>query len=424
MKKIKVVQFYTNNVPYAKYTVEINKKYCEYHNYEYYVENNTNKIISLLDGRSITWYKPHLIKESLDNNSNVEYVVFLDIDAVITNQNLKIEDFIAEDYSILMTKDYGPSLVNAGVIFVKNDSFSKKFLTDWWDICEEYPQYKNGLWHDQTCIGLLYDRILEKDRFHITSYEKLNSSTYNTGEFIFHAFSYGNIRNRTIDRVYYDIFNIEPVVDDNSLMDIAESFPTDKHYLHNYFNQVYQDVLYPLKNNVNIFLEIGILDGNSLKVFKKFFKNAKIYGVDLTNSIIDGDIEVIKCDQSNPEELYDLSKKFDNVDIILDDGSHKMYDQQITLAILFPMLKPGGLYILEDLHTSIECLMPEKAIFQWGDPTKTTTLKMLENYNISSEINSDYLSKEQCNYLQRNIDFCEIYTLNNGMSISSIIKKK
>lgn len=422
--KIAIAQFYTNNVPYAKFTKEINKKYCDNHGYIYINENDTKKIITLLEGRSITWYKPHLIKDVLNSIPDVDYVLFLDIDAVITNHDKKIEDFITSDFSIMMTNDYGPSLVNAGVMFVKNDDFSKKFLDDWWQICEEYPQYKTGLWHDQTCIGLLHQRIENKEKFLIVSNHILNSSVYNRGEFIFHAFSYGNLRNRTIDRVYYEIFNIEPVVDNNSLMDLGDVYPTDKHYLHNYFNQVYQDVLFPLKDNIKTLIEIGTLDGNSLKVFKRFFKNAKIYGLDLNENIVDGDIQVLKCDQSKEDELLQVSKNFNNVDIILDDGSHKMYDQQITLALLFPILKSGGIYILEDLHTSVECLMPEKAIFQWGDPTKTTTLKMLENYNTTNKIESDHLTQEQCDYLQNNIEFCEIYILNGGMSITSIIKKK
>ena len=422
--KIIVAQFYTNNIPYSKYTIEINKKYCNENQYEYFVESDTKKIFTKLENRSVTWYKPHLIQDVFETYVDCDYVLFLDMDAVITNHNKKIEDFITNDFSILMTNDYGSSLVNAGVMLFKNDNFSKKFLTDWWSICEEYPEYKTGLWHDQTCISLLHQRLEEKEKFKIISHDELNSSKYKNNEFVFHAFSYGNLRNRTIDSVYYDIFQIEPIVDTNSLMELGEVFSTDKHYLHNYFNQVYQDVLSPIKNNVKIFLEIGILDGNSLKVFKRFFPNSKVYGVDLREDTIDNDIEVIKCDQSNPEDLKKLLEKFNEVDVILDDGSHKMYDQQITFAILFNLLKSGGYYILEDLHTSVECLMPEKSIFGWGDPTKTTTLKMLENYNTLNKIQSDYLSVGESDFLTENIDFCEIYYLNGGGSITSIIKKK
>ena len=51
--------------------------------------------------------------------------------------------------------------------------------------------------------------------------------------FIFHAFSYGMLPNRTIDKCYYDIFNIE-IPDGEKLSDIVEYYDTDKHYEHNY----------------------------------------------------------------------------------------------------------------------------------------------------------------------------------------------
>ena len=44
-----------------------------------------------------------------------------------------------------------------------------------------------------------------------------------------------------------------------------------------------------------------------------------------------------------------------------------MREQQIGLAKLFKCVKEGGIYIIEDLHTSLEALMPEKRIFNWGD---------------------------------------------------------
>ena len=423
--KIVVAQFYTNNVPYAKYSTKINEKYCNDNSYIYFTINNSQKIISSLDGRSITWYKPHLIKEVLSIHPDVDYILFLDIDAVITDHSKKIEDFISNDFSIMMTQDYGPSMVNAGVMFVKNDNFSIDFMDKWWEICEEYPQYKTGLWHDQTCIGLLYERLSEKNKFKIVPNNVLNSSLFNKGEFIFHAFSYGNLRNRTIDNVYYNLFQIEPEVDDNSLMELGEVFPTDKHYQHNYFGQVYQDVLSPIKNNVKTLVEVGISDINSLTVFKRFFKYAKVYGINTQENTVNDETDIIKCDQSKPEELNELIKNFsDGVDVILDDGTHKMYDQQITMAIMFNVLKSGGIFIMEDLHTSVECLMPNKLMFGWGDPTKTTTLQMLENYNNTGIIKSDYLTNEQCQYLTDNIESCEIYHLNGGSSITSVIIKK
>ena len=421
--KVVVGQCYTKNLSYGEYSEKINSEYCKKNNYIYHLETDELKIKEKCEDRSPHWYKPILILDILKKYPDCDYVLFLDIDAVFIDHNKRIEDYIVEDFSMMMTEDYGPSLVNSGVLFFKNDEYTLDFLNNWWSICEEYPEYKTGLWHDQTCIQLLYDRISYKNRFLIVSNVELNSSLYKKEAFIFHAFSYGNIKNRTLDKVYYDIFNIEPVVDDTNLMDLAEIYTTDKHYLHNYFRQVYQDLFLPIKDSTLTFIEIGILDGNSLRVFKRFFKNANIYGVDLKSDSIDGNIEVIRCDQSNPEELSELSQRFKDVDIILDDGSHRMYDQQVTLARLFPVLKQGGLYIIEDLHTSVECLMPEKSIFGWGDPLKTTTLQMLEDYNNTGKIKSDYLTTEEIDYIEKNIQDCRIFFLNNGASITSVIKK-
>ena len=44
-------------------------------------------------------------------------------------------------------------------------------------------------------------------------------------------------------------------------------------------------------------------------------------------------------------------------DIIIDDGSHKMNHQQISFDVLFPHLKSGGIYVIEDLHTSVKPLL-------------------------------------------------------------------
>jgi hypothetical protein len=102
-----------------------------------------------------------------------------------------------------------------------------------------------------------------------------------------------------------------------------------------------------------------------------------------------------------------------------------MKDQQVTFAKMFKKLKPGGVYIIEDLHTSIEAKMPEKAAFNWGDPNKTTTLEMLENLEKTGEVISDYMSNEDKIYIEKNIDTCRVLKkLNSNWSITSVINKK
>jgi hypothetical protein len=205
--KIVVCQFYTSNISYGKYSESINQKYCEDNGYEYFVEKNGDKIKTKIGSRSWTWYKPHLIEEVFLTHPNCDYILFMDIDAIFCNNSRKIEEFITDDFSILMTEDYGPSLVNAGVMLLKNDEFSKKFIRDWWDICEEFPQYKEGLWHDQTCIGLLHNKLNSPKEFKIINNFDFNARAYNKDRFIFHAFSYGASPNRSIDIIFREKFS-------------------------------------------------------------------------------------------------------------------------------------------------------------------------------------------------------------------------
>ena len=106
-----------------------------------------------------------------------------------------------------------------------------------------------------------------------------------------------------------------------------------------------------------------------------------------------------------------------------------MLDQQITLGHLFPVLKSGGVYFIEDLHTSLA----DNAFPLYGkylevqENRKNTTL-----YYLMESLNSIYLSPEQNKYLQENIDVIEIHNKFNQYqelqykfrSITSAITKK
>jgi hypothetical protein len=330
-----------------------------------------------------------------------------------------------------MTNDYGPSLVNAGVMLLKNNQFSKDFIKNWWDICEEYPQYKEGLWHDQTCIGLLHSRLQTPQEFKIIDNSDFNSRVYNPTKFIFHAFSYGNLPNRTIDSIYYKIFNIA-LPTGTQLLDIIEYYQTDKHYEHNYFNLIYNELFREIYLDVKTFIEVGIYDCESIKLWRDYFINSEIVGFEynLPYSLERlGDtsrerMTFIDGDQSKEDDLIKFSETYSNVDVILDDGSHKMRDQQITLAKLFKMLKSDGIYILEDLHTSFEVVMPEKSWCGWGDSSKTITLNMLESFKETGKIESDYMTQDEMDYLSENIKSVEIYKNRPDWSVTSVIIKK
>lgn len=443
--KITIAQFYTNNLSHGEYAEAINKKYCEEKGYKYYVDKDNDKIIKKLEGRSPTWYKPHLLLDVL-NDESVDYVLFLDTDAIISDFNQNIEDFIDKNFNMVVAKDNSNhSLMNGGVLMFKNCSWTKKFLNDWWIFGEKVSPnkiknlsfsendklnnsyFKDRLWMDQTILTYLYENFKKySDKIKIIDDRSFNWYRYNDNNFIFHAYAYGAIKNRTLDIIHNQIFNIKLDINNESLIDLSKIYHTDKHYTHNYFNEVYQNLFYPIKNDVKKFVELGVHEGGSIKIWREFFKESKIIGLDCSiNPNHFNDLERIELESINSgikDDLINFSNKHNDIDIFMDDGSHIMYDQQITLATIFKSLKSNGLYILEDLHTSRSVLDNDISI--WGDKNNTTTLEMLENFNKTGKIKSTFLNKIECEYLENNIKSCEIYKLQPNWSYTSVIIKK
>ena len=418
---IVVAQYYTTNLAYGKYTKAINEDYCSRHGYVYHLETNNEMIKNGSEDRAATWYKPKLILEAIEKY-NPEAVLFVDADAVFFRDR-RIEEFLIDGVDIVATEDYGPSKLNAGVILFRNTQWSKKFLRDWWEIGNEFPQYKHGLWHDQTCFGLLMDRTIDlNSHIRIIGNRELNARDTHQDCFIFHAFSYGQLPCRTIDTVYAKKFGLQVASPTENLTQLASRFNTDKYHTHNYIQYIYDEEFSKIRTSAKCIVEIGVYQGESLKLWKQFFSNASIVGIDKNPLEVDGCVTIL-ADQSSSEDMNKLMNTLGDVDLIIDDGSHRMSDQQITFATLFQKVSVGGIFVIEDLHTSVECLMPEKSWCNWGDPKKTTTLNMLNHFNETGKIQSDYLTDDQCKYLENHIESVKIYSP-HPMSITSIIRKK
>lgn len=99
-------------------------------------------------------------------------------------------------------------------------------------------------------------------------------------------------------------------------------------------------------------LEIGVQGGGSLKIWKKMFPDAEIVGVDILpdcKQYEEENINIYIGDQHDVKFLETLG----NFDIIIDDGGHYMTQQQVSMnTLLANQLNAGGLYVIEDLHTS------------------------------------------------------------------------
>lgn len=104
--------------------------------------------------------------------------------------------------------------------------------------------------------------------------------------------------------------------------------------------------------NIKGLLEIGVKAGASIKMWEDYFPDATIVGIDINEAGPFRHAHFMRGSQADLEFLSRIVKFFDVLDIVVDDGSHIMLDQIISLTFLFKYLRSGGLYIIEDLHAA------------------------------------------------------------------------
>lgn len=151
------------------------------------------------------------------------------------------------------------------------------------------------------------------------------------------------------------------------LHEIGLKHNTDKAFFHQYLD-FYQKRL-PKRNFTGRLLEIGVMDGASIKMWREYYPKAEIVGVDINDKshLQYDNVTILQLDATNPDQLQDLGI----FDIIIDDGSHMTADQQKSFEHLYlNQLSAKGYYIIEDLHTS---LMPNYV------NSKMTTLEYLKH---------------------------------------------
>jgi len=103
-------------------------------------------------------------------------------------------------------------------------------------------------------------------------------------------------------------------------------------------------------------VEFGVDDGGSLQMWKEYFgPDCRIYGIDINPYCKDLEEDRIKIfigDQEDREFLKSLAIEIPRIDILIDDGGHRMQQQINTFEELFPLIQDNGVYLCEDMHTS------------------------------------------------------------------------
>lgn len=182
-----------------------------------------------------------------------------------------------------------------------------------------------------------------------------------------------------------------------ALNDIGLLYGTDKASSgHNYL-QYYEKFFEPMREQPLDILEIGIWEGASLAMWQQYFTTARIFGIDIDDKTQYNDQRIMTfiCDQGNPQQLQDFIKKVPPFDIVIDDGSHDGLHQWTSFINLFPEMKSGGMYIIEDLLCSYDT--------RWNYPLNILTKirDMVDQVQMSGAIPNSYICANKQEAVQK-----------------------
>ena len=144
----------------------------------------------------------------------------------------------------------------------------------------------------------------------------------------------------------------------------AEALPLYHAYLnspyssikHSTYFQVYRDLFDAYRGKRFTFVEVGVLNGGSLFMWRDYFGHqARIIGIDLNPEAArwrDHGFEIYLGNQADPSFWRNFFAEIGKVDVVLDDGGHTFEQQIVTSNECIPNISDGGKLIVEDTHTS------------------------------------------------------------------------
>ena len=145
---------------------------------------------------------------------------------------------------------------------------------------------------------------------------------------------------------------------------LASQFGTDKRREHHKYTDLYAMLFDPLREVVENITEVGVLYGHSVPMWLDYFPRATVHAIDRSASALTAAREFLNASghtlrrvrlllgsSKDPKALERFGIAHGTMDIVIDDGDHSPAGQERTLLTLWPIVKPGGYYIIEDMAT-------------------------------------------------------------------------
>jgi hypothetical protein len=152
-----------------------------------------------------------------------------------------------------------------------------------------------------------------------------------------------------------------------NLTDLADRYGSDKGSAKHRYTELYEMLFRPLRTRAVAFLEMGLQIGGpehgesadratsdlpSVRMWLDYFPKAQIHGLDVSDFswFVHDRFTFHRYDMDARADIAAAAARLPALDIVIDDASHASHHQQNGFLELFPRLKPGGLYIIEDLR--------------------------------------------------------------------------
>lgn len=168
---------------------------------------------------------------------------------------------------------------------------------------------------------------------------------------------------------------------------------TDKCWPHTYGSEVYDEMFEPIQDTVRNYLEIGAAYGGSALLMRDYFKHATIWTVDIippNHRLRNADRIINLTADAYQSKIANMFSS--EMDIIIDDGSHNIEDQQKVIDLYLNKLLPGGIFIIEDVESpELSFKLFDKKVENITSNLQSRDNKWI-NYEVSTYIGPPYFS--------------------------------
>lgn len=284
--------------------------------------------------REPSWYKISILLSELKKTDNYDYIVWVDTDTVVYNNNITLESIINPDKFLFISKDHNN--INCGIFILKKNVIMLNFLEKVWNTTnKKFPQHN---WWEQDAII----QLIEQDFININSYisyipqQILNcyegSENQNT---LFMHFAGGDKALKLYQMEKYTMSFLDKISIDS-----------------NHIELIYALIICHKPNSV---LELGIGSGNTThKIIEAFKYNGIETNIDCVDNFYDWagqipdhikDIKSINLIVTDEKTFIDECSK--TYDFIISDADHE--HTHLWTEKTIGLLNPNGILIYHDI---------------------------------------------------------------------------